>query len=164
VLRICQRVLFDADEAQDAAQETFVTAFRALSSWRADGPFGAWIGRIAVRTAVRRAKQRKTVNHLRAEIYQGVDDDSRRLSSDEARASRRLDPAIIVAQTEDDRAIRAAVSALPEPYREVVALRFFGEHSLTEISAQTGRPLPTIKTQLRRGLLRLAPALEGGQP
>jgi RNA polymerase sigma-70 factor (ECF subfamily) len=49
------------------------------------------------------------------------------------------------------------VAALPEPYREVVALRFFGELSLFEVAEATGRPLGTVKTHLRRGLERLRP-------
>jgi RNA polymerase sigma-70 factor (ECF subfamily) len=52
--------------------------------------------------------------------------------------------------------VRSAVAALDEPYREVVALRYFGELSLDEVATATGRPLNTIKTQLRRGLQRLA--------
>ncbi len=56
---------------------------------------------------------------------------------------------------EDDVAVRRAVVNLEEPYREVVALRFFAERSLDEIAALTGRPLGTVKTHLRRGLLRL---------
>ena len=58
-------------------------------------------------------------------------------------------------------AIRTAVTALPEPYREVVALRFFGEATLEEIARQTGRPLGTVKTHLHRGLARLRAGLEG---
>jgi DNA-directed RNA polymerase specialized sigma24 family protein len=41
----------------------------------------------------------------------------------------------------------------------VVALRFFGELSLEEIAASTGRPVNTVKTHLRRGLERLRPVL-----
>ena len=51
------------------------------------------------------------------------------------------------------------MAALPDPYRETVALRFFGELSLAEIAEATGRPLNTVKTPLRRGLERLRPAL-----
>ena len=57
--------------------------------------------------------------------------------------------------------IRAALAKLEEPYRETVSLRFFGELSLAEIAAETGRPIPTVKTHLRRGLLRLRTSLEG---
>ena len=58
--------------------------------------------------------------------------------------------------------LRTAVAALPEPYREVVALRFFGDLSLEEIGRQTERPLGTVKTHLRRGLLRLRETVEPG--
>lgn len=51
--------------------------------------------------------------------------------------------------------MRRAVSSLPEPYREIVLLRFFGELSLDEIAREVGRPLGTVKTQLHRGLARL---------
>jgi len=47
------------------------------------------------------------------------------------------------------------VAALPEPYRETVALRFFGDLALDQIAATTNRPLNTVKTHLRRGLERL---------
>ena len=46
-------------------------------------------------------------------------------------------------------------------HREVVALRFFGEASLQEIARQTGKPMGTVKTQLRRGLARVRERLEG---
>ena len=54
------------------------------------------------------------------------------------------------------------MATLPEPYREVVTLRFFGELSLEEIARQTERPVPTVKTHLRRGLLRLRETVERG--
>jgi RNA polymerase sigma-70 factor (ECF subfamily) len=63
-------------------------------------------------------------------------------------------------RSERDAQLRTAVASLDEPYREVVALRFFAERSLAEIAAATDRPLGTIKTQLHRGLARLRLALE----
>ena len=61
VVRACHRVLGDLHEAEDAAQEAFVTAYRSLASWRGEGPFGAWLTRIAVRIALRQAGQRRSV-------------------------------------------------------------------------------------------------------
>src|SRR5215213_5875219 len=61
VIRACHRVLGDIHEAEDAAQEAFVTAFRSLAGWRGDGPFGAWLTRIAVRIALRRGQKRRDV-------------------------------------------------------------------------------------------------------
>ena len=75
---------------------------------------------------------------------------------------RRLGAMIHVAATlagERQREVRLAVAGLREPYREVVALRFFGEMSLDEIAQVTKRPLNTVKTHLRRGLERLRPVL-----
>src|SRR5919112_1214688 len=64
VIRACHRVLGDIHEAEDAAQEAFVTAFQSLAGWRGDGPFGAWLTRIAVRIAIRRAKSRRDVTWI----------------------------------------------------------------------------------------------------
>jgi RNA polymerase sigma-70 factor (ECF subfamily) len=64
VVRACHRVLGDLHEAEDAAQEAFVTAYRSLASWRGDGPFGAWLTRIAVRIALRQAGKRRAVSWL----------------------------------------------------------------------------------------------------
>ena len=69
------------------------------------------------------------------------------------------DPTRVVVVAERRAEIRDAVAALPDPYRETVALRFFGELSLAEIAETTGRPLNTVKTHLRRGLDRLRPTL-----
>ena len=62
VVRACHRILGDHAEAEDAAQEAFVTAYRSLATWRGDGPFGAWVTRIAVRIALRMAGKRRTVS------------------------------------------------------------------------------------------------------
>ena len=64
VVRACHRVLGDLHEAEDAAQEAFVTAYRSLASWRGDGPFGAWLTRIAVRIALREAGSRRSITWL----------------------------------------------------------------------------------------------------
>lgn len=70
------------------------------------------------------------------------------------------DPAAIALTAERTTHVRAAVVALDEPYREAVVLRFFAQLSLEEISVATGRPTATIKTHLRRGLVRLRGAVE----
>jgi RNA polymerase sigma-70 factor, ECF subfamily len=165
LVRACHRVLGDHAEAEDAAQEAFVTAFRSLATWRGDGPFGAWLTRIGVRIALRHVSRRRTVawrDPLRAAGGEtGLDPADRAAERAAIAAAPLTDPAVLSLRAERATEIRTAVASLPEPYREVVALRFFGEASLEEIAQQTGRPLGTVKTHLHRGLARLRGNLEG---
>jgi RNA polymerase sigma-70 factor, ECF subfamily len=163
IVRACHRVLGDLHEAEDAAQEAFVTAYRSLASWRGEGPFGAWLTRIAVRIALRQVGQRRSVRWLDPSAGTGADGGDPASAASEAQAiavSPRTDPAMLAVRAEREADLRAAVSTLPEPYRETVTLRFFGELTLDEIARQTERPLPTVKTHLRRGLLRLRGTVE----
>jgi len=158
VVRACHRILGDLHEAEDAAQEAFVTAYRSLASWRAEGPFGAWLTRIAVRIALRQAGRRKSVTWLDVGDAASTGPDrevSASLAAASMAAASRTDPYALTVRAERASAVRAAVAGLPEPYREVVTLRFFGELSLDEIAREVDRPLGTVKTHLHRGLLRL---------
>ena len=153
VVRACHRVLADLHEAEDAAQEAFVTAYGALATWRRDGTFGAWLTRIAVgsRSAVPSA----------ASPSRGSTPATRDRPSTSPGG---VDPAAATLRAERDGAVRRALAGLDEPYRETVSLRFFGELSLNEIAEVTGRPLGTVKTHLHRGLVRLRTSLEGRAP
>ena len=155
VVRLCYRTLGDIHEAEDAAQEAFVTAYRALATWRGDGPFGGWLATIATRIAVRRAAKRRTVVRLDAAPGEPSSADALLARANGLAPASGPDPVTRVLATERSEAVRRAVIRLDEPYREVVALRFFGERSLVEIAEESGRPLGTVKTHLRRGMQRL---------
>jgi RNA polymerase sigma-70 factor (ECF subfamily) len=140
VYRACLRILGRPHDAEDVAQESFVMAYRAIGSYRGDGPLGGWLMRIATRQAFRRLGQRRETVQLGVELPS---------------AGPGFDPVAMTLAGERQRAVRLAVAALGEPYREVVALRFFGDLTLDEIAGATGRPVNTVKTHLRRGLERL---------
>ena len=169
VVRACHRVLGDLHEAEDAAQEAFVIAYRSLAGWRGDGSFGAWLGRIAVRNAVRRAKARRTVARIDPtdpDLVLGSETggwdgrgDRASLAAVALGLTGSTDPALVSLRAERADEVRRAVIGLDEPYRETVMLRFFAELSLAEIAIETGRPLGTVKTHLFRGLARLRTAM-----
>ena len=146
VIRVCSRILGDATEAQDVAQEAFVRAYQALATFRGDGAFRSWVTRIAARQAVARLATRPDV--LRLDGRDGTEGWAATLKSKDDLEQGTLDE-------EWRQTIRAAVAALPIQQREVVALRFFRDLSLEEIAEITRSPIGTVKSRLHRGLAAL---------
>jgi RNA polymerase sigma factor (sigma-70 family) len=131
--RLCA-CLGDADEAAEAAQETFVRAYFALRELRKPEAFFSWLVGIAdrvVKETHRAAKRRRTVDLEQVEPA----------GRQEASA---------------DTAVAEAVAKLPDMYREVIVLRFYEGQSCEEISRRLDVPLGTVTKRLSRayGLLR----------
>lgn len=137
LVRQCARVLGDADDAQDVVQEAFMIAYRSIGAYRGDGALAAWLSRIALRLAFRRRRGQARVVPMGDQVAAGGD------------------PYSAVARVLEGEAIRAAVELLPESHREVVILHYFGELTLGEIAATTGRPPGTVRSNLHRALRRL---------
>ncbi len=146
VYRACLRIMGRPHDAEDLTQEAFLAAYRSIRTFRGDGSLRGWLLRIATRQCFRRLSQRRPTAALDAIPEPRLDDPT-------------ADPTRSVLAAEQRDAVRDAVAALDEPYREVVALRFFAELSLAEVAETTGRPLNTVKTHLRRGLERLRPLI-----
>lgn len=142
VYRVCLRILDRPADAEDVAQESLVIAYRSIHTYRGEGPLGAWLVRIATRQAYRRLAQRREAIDLAT-------------VPDPPATDTHTQPLGAALAAERARELRRGVAALPDPYRETVALRFFGDLTLDEIARATGRPLNTVKTHLRRGLERL---------
>lgn len=152
IVRACARVLEDHDAAEDVAQECFVTAYQLIGSWRGEGSLHGWLIRIAINRALRAVKRQRRFLPLENE------------SGEPLAIPGGSEPLPDVLMAERDRLVQQAVASLPEPYRETIVLRYFGELSIAEIASQTGRPIGTVKTHLGRGLLRLRPALAEVRP
>ena len=151
VFQVCYRILGDIHEAEDATQEAFVQAYRALATYRGEGKPAAWLARIATREAWRRgssrSRRRATTVPLMPELAATLADGS--------------DPQREALVAEEQAQVRSAVASLPEPYREIISLRYLSGLSLAEISDLTGRPLGTVKAQVHRGIDRLRDSLGG---
>jgi RNA polymerase sigma-70 factor (ECF subfamily) len=152
IVRACARVLDDPDAAEDVAQECFVTAYQSIDSWRGEGSLHGWLMRIAINRALRAAQRQRRLLPLENE------------SGEPLPIPGGSEPLPDVLMAERDRLVQQAVASLPEPYRETIVLRYFGELSIAEIASQTGRPIGTVKTHIGRGLLRLRPALAEVRP
>jgi len=144
VIGLCMGILRDADDAQDVAQDAFVRAYRSLATFRGDGTFGAWIGRIATRMAIARAvaiKHEQTTTSANGQEAASY--------ADHANPEREM------LMLENATAVRQAIRDLPADQRQVVELRFYQEMPLDEIASTTGTPLGTVKSRLHRALARL---------
>ncbi len=136
------------DDAEDAAQEAFIKAYRALDRFRPGAPFRPWLLRIVANEARnrRRSATRRTGLALRS-----VED---RPSSDAAPS-----PEAAVLVHESRLAVLRAVESLRDEEREVVVARYLLDLPEAETAAMLGIPKGTVKSRLSRSLARLRQVL-----
>ncbi|MBI2070948.1 MAG: sigma-70 family RNA polymerase sigma factor [Elusimicrobia bacterium] len=142
VFGLCCSLLSDQTEAQDAAQEIFLKAYRAFGSFREDSSFATWLYRIGVnhcRDLLRAKSRRKTesLDHLMERHAQKIE----RLLSDSVANAR---------SAEDAELIERLLSALPEDYRIILTLREAQGLSYQEIAETLDCSLDAVKARLRR--------------
>jgi RNA polymerase sigma-70 factor (ECF subfamily) len=133
VARIVHALLRHHADAEDATQASMVEILRCLESYRGDCSFEGWAYRIAVRTTLRFARQRRG-HHLRIVDHEPDD--------------------VPVAPPEPTlgeglpRGIREYLGELPEARRTALVLRHALGYSLEEIAGLTGVPVSTVKERL----------------
>jgi RNA polymerase sigma factor (sigma-70 family) len=140
-------------DAEDAAQEAFVKAFAALGRFRTGSPFRPWLLQIVTNEARnrRRSAGRRATLALRA---------AEDRPSDDAAPS----PESAVLASERRAVLLAALNALRDDDREVIAARYFLELSESETAEALGIPRGTVKSRLSRALERLRAQLGATEP
>ncbi|MBD0328555.1 MAG: sigma-70 family RNA polymerase sigma factor [Thermoleophilia bacterium] len=147
--RLAYVLLGDAAEAEDAAQEAFVKAHRALGRFRRDAPFRPWLLQIAANEARNR---RRRSERQRALAVRGA--------TAEVRADDASSPEAQALAHESREVLRAALARLRREEYEVVACRYLLELSESETAAALTLPPGTVKSRLSRALERLRNDLE----
>jgi RNA polymerase sigma-70 factor (ECF subfamily) len=151
------RILSDEDLAADAAQEAFLSAFRALNSYRG-GSFRAWLLRTVTNACYDelRRKQRRPTTPLEPETEDGDEVETPRwLADPTASPEEQLD------QAELEHAILHCLENLPTEFRAVVVLADIQGLDYKEVAVAVRKPLGTIKSRLARARLRLRECLQG---
>jgi RNA polymerase sigma-70 factor (ECF subfamily) len=145
VYNLCLRTLRDAEEAKDATQEAFFKAFRALRTFRPEAKFSTWIFSIAYHACCDRLQRRKRFagGEMPDRADVGPGPDLQAVRSDEARA------------------LRSAIDALPEKYRAVITLYHLQGRQYDEIADVLKLPMGTVKTHLFRAKELLRRRLAG---
>ena len=151
------RILGDEDLAADASQEAFLSAFRALNSYRG-GSFRAWLLRTVTNACYDelRRKKRRPTTPLEPETEDGDDVESPHwLADPNASPEDQLD------RDELEHAIQHCLENLPVEFRAVVVLADIQGLDYSEIAVAVKKPLGTIKSRLARARLRLRECLRG---
>jgi RNA polymerase sigma-70 factor (ECF subfamily) len=145
VYNMAYRMLGDATEAEDAAQEVFVRAWNQLHTFQQDKRFSTWLLSIASHHAIDVLRRRKPVAPL--------DDVALYVESEEPA------PDEIALQAERRDIVKKMLNTLPEKYRSVTVLRYYNDLSYDEIARITGLTESAVKTQLHRARRMLADQL-----
>ena len=156
VFNTALRILSDEDRAADASQEAFISAFRAIQSYRG-GSFKAWLLRTVTNACydeLRRQKRRPTTP-LEPETDDGDEMDSPRWLADP-----NLTPDQQLETDELEHAIQHCLDALPTDFRAVVVMADIEGLDYTEVAAAAHVPLGTVKSRLARARLRLRECLQ----
>lgn len=132
---IARRFFYNQNDIDDFIQEVFIKVFDNLSSYKGESKFSTWITRIAFNTGVNFKTRTKTTESL---IYE----------DSEAIASPYATPEENEIREFTKKAIKTAISELPEKYAQCVEMHFFLGMTYEDISETTNIPVNTIKTHI----------------
>jgi RNA polymerase sigma-70 factor (ECF subfamily) len=145
------RMVPDPDQASDAVQEAFFSAYRNLASFRG-GSVKSWLSRIAVNAAMdtQRARKRRP-----AQPYPELEDEAW-----QPPAGPEADPVSTTLDTERTRALAEALGQITGDQRTAIVLFDIEGYDYAEIADMTGVSLGTVKSRIHRGRLALRGLLE----
>jgi RNA polymerase sigma-70 factor (ECF subfamily) len=145
LFRTARAILRDDAEAQDAVQEAYLRAYKALGSFRGDAKLSTWLVRITANEALMRRRR----------LGAPAAEPNLEMLADEA-----ADPEADAERGEMRRLLQSRIDALPEGYRTVFVLRGVEELSVEEVAAALDIPQATVRTRFfrARSLLRAAMA------
>jgi RNA polymerase sigma-70 factor (ECF subfamily) len=143
VYSVALRVLADTGAAEDVLQDVFMQLWRHPVSFDARrGSLGPWLAVIARHRAIDALRKRRPQTDLE-DVVIAIEADLEG-KAERARAVEK---------------VRASLHAMPDPQRKALEMAFFEGMTHTEIAAQTGEPLGTVKTRIRAALVALRRAL-----
>jgi RNA polymerase sigma-70 factor (ECF subfamily) len=140
--RTLRSVLGSAEDAQDACQETFLTAFQKLHLFGGRSAFYSWLFRIGFNAAINCRRRRRSVASLDALRDQSVE------VSDRAHPSSPPEGPLEVRETQA--AVRQALGELPEEFRTALVLKELEGLKYEEIAELQNCPIGTVRSRIFR--------------
>ncbi|MBK9927532.1 MAG: sigma-70 family RNA polymerase sigma factor [Anaerolineales bacterium] len=157
VFNTALRILGDEDQAADASQEAFISAFKSIKAFRG-GSFKAWIMRTVTNACYDelRRKKRRPTTPLEPDTDDGEEMDSPRWLADP-----NMTPDQQAEADELEHAIQHCLNNLPLEFKTVVVMADIQGMDYTEVASAVRVPLGTVKSRLARARLRLQECLQG---
>jgi RNA polymerase sigma-70 factor (ECF subfamily) len=155
VYNLVYRMVGSREEAEDIAQEVFVTVFKAIDTFRGDAKFSTWLYRIATNHARNRIKYLgRRSHHATGELDEAAE---RELQGAQPSAMRPhiAGPEAMLEGLQLERVVQEGIAALDEEHRVLIVLRDVEDLSYEEIAAITGLADGTVKSRLHRARLAL---------
>lgn len=149
IFALAYGILGSAEDARDATQETFFSAYRNLQGFRGEAKVSSWLHRIAVNQCI--SKQRRS--RVRPET--GIEDELEVAGERFLATADNASPASTAEREEMREAVRRAVATLPQELREVVVMKELEGLTFQEISDALDVPLSTVKSRLYTALKQL---------
>lgn len=150
VYTLCLRMTGDREDALDLAQETFLNAWRGLSSFQGNSSFSTWVYRLASNACIDFLRKRK--RRQQGEAPLSLDDEEAPLPQP---ADPRGTPEDELERRELRRAVERGLQALPEHHRQVLIMRELSGLSYQEIGAVLNLDLGTVKSRIARARMAL---------
>jgi RNA polymerase sigma-70 factor (ECF subfamily) len=155
LLSVARRFLGNNEDAQDAVQDAFIRAYKAIHTFEARAQLHTWLHRILVNTALMKLRER------RRRPTESIDDLLPSYSTDghQAVASREWSDAVLE-RKETAGIVREAIAMLPDQYREVLVLRDIEEKDTAEAAEILGTTSNVVKVRLHRARQALRTLLD----
>lgn len=148
--RLCFKILRNEDDASEALQDTFLSAFKGLKNFKAESTFSTWLYRIATNASLMKYRKRRD-GHVSYEQSQSANEDSEPM----AIADWSAQPLDELLDTETRELLSAEVDLLPENERTVFVLRDIMEQSNADVAKELGLSIAAVKSRLHRARVHL---------
>jgi RNA polymerase sigma-70 factor, ECF subfamily len=156
VFSLVYRMIGNRAEAEDIAQEVFITVFKTIDGFRGEAKFSTWLLRIAANQCKNRIKYLARRVTAPEGLDEGAAAAAPHLAAQMAPLSGQIDgPDAIMEAAELDGLMQQGIAALDEEQRLLVVLRDVEELSYQEIGEITGLPEGTIKSRLHRARMAI---------
>ena len=150
VYRLSYKILRHEDDASEALQDAFLSAFRGIKNFKAESTFSTWLYRIATNAALMKYRKRRE-GHVSLEQSQSTNEDAEALQLPDWSTQ----PLEDLLDAETNEIMAEGIQKLPEELRTVFVMRDIQEKSNAEVAEELKLTVAAVKSRLHRARITL---------